>query len=48
MTDAVRLLAAEGEAHTTDLPMPAWAYGVGVFAALVLLLLVTLTFGKDR
>ena len=48
MTSAAARVLAEGEAHTTDLPVEAWVYGVGVFTALVVLLLITLSFGKDR
>jgi hypothetical protein len=48
MTSAAARILAEGEAHSTDLPMDPWAYGVAAFAALVVLLLITLSFGKDR
>jgi hypothetical protein len=47
MTAAVRVLA-EGEGTTRDLPVEPWAMGVGAFALLVVLLLVTMAFGKDR
>ena len=47
-TTAFDRVLAEGEANTTDLPVDAWVYGVGAFAALVALLLITLAFGKDR
>jgi hypothetical protein len=49
MTAAVRVLA-QGEENVRDLPLglEPWGLGVGVFAILVVLLLVTLTFGKDR
>ena len=45
---AVRLLAAEGEPVGRDLPVDPWVYGVGAFVLLSVLLLVTLSFGKDR
>lgn len=48
MTSAAIRLLAQGEPHGTQLPVEPWALGVGVFAALVVLLLVTLSFGKDR
>jgi hypothetical protein len=47
MTAAVRVLA-EGEETARDLPVEPWAMGVGAFALLVVLLLVTMAFGKDR
>lgn len=47
MTAAAALVLAESETGT-DLPVAPWAIGVGAFAALVVLLLVTLAFGKDR
>ena len=31
-----------------DLPLQPWAIGLGAFLLLTALLLVTLTFGKDR
>ena len=43
----VHLLAAESSAGR-DLPVAPWVIGVGAFALLCLLLVVTLTFGKDR
>ena len=45
---AVRLLAAEGEGHARELPVEPWAYGVGAFALLVVLLAITMAFGQDR
>jgi hypothetical protein len=41
----VHLLGAE---KGISLPVPPWAVGVGAFVGLTLLLLITLTFGKDR
>ena len=41
------VLAATGE-HGRDLPLPPWAIGLTAFALLATLLLVTLSFGKDR
>lgn len=48
MTAAAVQLLAEGTTAGTDLPVPPWAIGVGAFGGLVVLLLLTLTFGKDR
>ncbi|HEX6918784.1 MAG TPA: hypothetical protein VF314_00995 [Actinomycetes bacterium] len=48
MTAAVVRLLAEETGKGRELPVPPWAVGVGVFTLLVLLLLVTLSFGKDR
>jgi hypothetical protein len=39
---------AETGTHGRDLPLPPWAIGLTAFALLVTLLLVTLSFGKDR
>ena len=47
MTAAVRLLA-EGESGARELPVEPWALGVGAFLLLVVLLAITLAFGKDR
>lgn len=47
MTAAVRLLA-EGESGARELPLEPWAFGVGTFLLLVVLLAITLAFGKDR
>jgi len=47
-TAGIRLLAAEGEGHARELPVEPWAYGVGAFALLVVLLAITMAFGKDR
>lgn len=45
---AVRLLAAEGEEKGRELPVDPLFIGVGAFALLVILLAVTMLFGKDR
>jgi len=47
MTAAVRLIAA-GEEKARDLPLEPWALGLGAFLLLVVLLAITLSFGKDR
>jgi hypothetical protein len=39
---------AETGRHGRDLPLPPWAVGLTAFALLAMLLLVTLSFGKDR
>jgi hypothetical protein len=39
---------AETTQQGRDLPLEPWAIGLGAFVLLVALLLVTLTFGKDR
>jgi hypothetical protein len=39
---------AESGQQGKDLPFAPWAIGVGAFLLLTALLLVTLTFGKDR
>jgi hypothetical protein len=39
---------AETGGHGRDLPLPPWAIGLTAFALLVMLLLVTVSFGKDR
>lgn len=44
---AARLLATS-EGTPRDLPVDPLVLGVGVFGLLVVLLLVTLAFGKDR
>lgn len=44
---AARLLATS-EGTPRDLPVDPWVLGVGTFGLLVVLLLVTLAFGKDR
>lgn len=43
---AARLLASEGTPR--ELPVEPWAMGAGAFVLLVVMLLVTLAFGKDR
>lgn len=48
MTAAAASLLAEGASTANELPVPAWAIGAGAFAGLVVLLLITLAFGKDR
>jgi len=47
MTAAIELFSAQTETGR-DLPGEPWMLGVGAFAVLVLLLLITLSFGKDR
>jgi hypothetical protein len=44
----VATVLAESGQQGRDLPVEPWAIGVGAFVLLVALLLVTLTFGKDR
>ncbi len=44
----VAAVLAETSDKGRDLPIPPVAVGVGAFALLVVLLLITLTFGKDR
>jgi hypothetical protein len=39
---------AESGQQGRDLPLQPWAVGLGAFLLLTALLLVTLTFGKDR
>lgn len=39
---------AESGQQGKDLPLQPWAIGLGAFLLLTALLLVTLTFGKDR
>ena len=46
-TSAV-LLAVEESSGGVELPAPAWALGVITFGILVLLLLITLSFDRDR
>jgi hypothetical protein len=47
MTAAIELFAAQTETGR-DLPGEPWMLGLGAFALLVLMLLITLSFGKDR
>ena len=47
MTAAIELFATQTETGR-DLPGEPWMLGVGAFALLVVLLLVTLAYGKDR
>jgi hypothetical protein len=47
MTAAIELFAAQTETGR-DLPGEPWMLGLGAFVLLVLLLLITLSFGKDR
>jgi hypothetical protein len=44
---ATTLLAAEG-IESAEPPVPPWVIGVSVFALLVLLLLITTRFNRDR
>jgi hypothetical protein len=44
----VAAVLAETEQKGRDLPLDPWAIGVGAFVLLVALLLITLSFGKDR
>jgi hypothetical protein len=44
----VAALLATTEEKGRDLPLEPWAIWVGAFVLLVVLLAVTLTFGKDR
>jgi hypothetical protein len=46
MTAGVVHLLAENKG--VELPLPPWAIGISAFLGLVVLLLITLTFGKDR
>jgi hypothetical protein len=43
---AARLLASEGT--PPELPVEPWVMGAGAFVLLVVMLLITLAFGKDR
>jgi hypothetical protein len=45
---SVALVLAETGQRGRDLPLQPWAIGLGAFLLLTALLLVTLTFGKDR
>jgi hypothetical protein len=45
---SVASVLAESGQQGRDLPLQPWAIGLGVFLLLTALLLVTLTFGKDR
>lgn len=47
MIAAVQLLA-ESESQGRELPAEPWVFGVGVFLLLVVLLAITMSFGKDR
>ena len=47
-TSVLGLLQAKEGDHGRDLPADPLAYGVGAFALFVVLLLITLSFGKDR
>lgn len=44
----VAAVLATGEERARDLPAEPWAFGLGAFVLLVVLLAVTLSFGKDR
>ncbi|MDQ1625234.1 MAG: hypothetical protein QOJ49_732 [Actinomycetota bacterium] len=48
MSPVVADLLAAGTEKGKDLPGEPWMIGLGAFTLLVVLLLVTLTFGKDR
>jgi hypothetical protein len=48
MSLAVADLLTAGTETGKNLPGEPWMIGLGAFGLLVLLLLVTLTFGKDR
>jgi hypothetical protein len=45
---AIRIFATGGENKGTELPIEPWAVGVVVFGLLVVGLLITITFGRDR
>jgi hypothetical protein len=45
---SVASVLAETGRQGKDLPLEPWAIGLGSFLLLTTLLLVTLTFGKDR
>jgi hypothetical protein len=45
---SVATVLAESGQQGRDLPLQPWAIGLGAFLLLTALLLVTLTFGKDR
>ena len=47
MTAAINVFAEQTQTGR-DLPGDPWMMGVGAFALLVVLLLITLSFGKDR
>jgi hypothetical protein len=44
----VSAVLASGEEKARELPAEPWAIGVGAFVLLCVLLLITLSFGKDR
>ena len=44
----VAAVLATGEEHARELPAEPWVIGVGAFVLLTVLLLITLSFGKDR
>ena len=48
MSATAVLLAAEAESTGRDLPLQPWVIGVLAFGLLCTLLLLTLSFGKDR
>jgi hypothetical protein len=45
---SVATVLAESGQQGRDLPLQPWAIGLGAFLLLTVLLLVTLSFGKDR
>jgi len=44
----VAAVLATGEEKARELPAEPWAIGVGAFVLFVVLLAITLSFGKDR
>ena len=48
MTLAAARVLAETADQGRELPLAPWAIGLGAFLGLVVLLLITLSFGKDR
>jgi hypothetical protein len=48
MTVAALRLLAETGSKGRDLPAEPWMIGLGAFVLLTALLLITLSFGKDR
>jgi hypothetical protein len=48
MTLAAARVLAETSTEGRELPLAPWAIGLGAFLGLVVLLLITLSFGKDR
>lgn len=48
MIHALTVLAAEEEHQLRELPLPPLAFGLLAFGGLVVLLLITLAFNRDR